>query len=229
MAIRTYEQTVTILTLMKTNLPGVASDVGATSDDIDWVDETLANLTYLSNYCDLYNANKQAAFDTKASYFNGPEGGLVSDLVGMPTPAVPNLPLVGGVIFKLRDLAARFKLAPGYTSEIGELLGIQNPESAPINESTHKPTLDAFAAQTGYAVSLVVGNRANANSWFAEILRSGASSWENIGVNTGKSTDVTITPSEPGKPEKIQIQVRLRKNNVPFGLFSDAVTVTINP
>ncbi len=124
MYVKTYDQMIDVLTLMKVNLPGYQTEVGATAADIAWVSETLANMVYVRDFCATYDANKKASFDIKLSFFSGDKGSTVSDFPTMAAAVVPNPPLVGGAIYTLRDMAARFKLGPGYTEEIGIALGI---------------------------------------------------------------------------------------------------------
>jgi hypothetical protein len=45
----------------------------------------------------------------------------------------------------------------------------------------------------------------------------------------GKSCDVTLTPTTPGVPEKLQVVIQLKRNNENYGQPSDAVSVTVNP
>ncbi|MEQ1604775.1 MAG: hypothetical protein ABL999_07885 [Pyrinomonadaceae bacterium] len=229
MQVKSYDQMIDILTLWKVNLPTYQTEVGATAADITWATNTLDNMVYVRDYTALFEANKKSGFDVKASFFNGPEGSAVSDFAAMPAAVIPHPPLVGGVLYTFRDMIASFKLGPGYTEEIGIALGIDGEPKVPTNPMTLKPTLAAFPAQSGAVVSVVVGGRADSNGWKVEILRSGGSVWQDAGNYTGKSADVHITLTTPGQPEQIQIRVWLRKNNEPYGLVSDAVTVTINP
>ena len=46
---------------------------------------------------------------------------------------------------------------------------------------------------------------------------------------TGKSTDVTVAPQTPGKPQQLQVRVQLQRKNENYGQLSDTVFVTVNP
>jgi len=75
----------------------------------------------------------------------------------------------------------------------------------------------------------VVGNRVDSDSWIVSILRTGGSSWQNVGTFTGKSADVVISLTNPGQPEQIQVRIQLRKSNGDYGNVSAAFTITVNP
>ena len=229
MFISTYNQLIDVLLLWKGNLGTYQTEVGATAADITWANQTLQNLLYVQDYCATADANKKANYDIKQSFFNGEKGALVSDFPVSAAALVPNPPLVGGALFKERDLAARFKLGPGYTNEIGIALGIASEPGPNVPEASVKPTLEVFAAQTGYVFSAVVAGRVDADQWEVQILRSGSTVWQTVKVATGKSSDVTVTPTTPGMPEQIQVRVQLKRNNENYGQLSDAATVTINP
>lgn len=229
MYVKTYDQMIDVLTLMKVNLPGYQTEVGATAADITWVNETLANMVYVRDFCATYDANKKASFDIKLSFFSGDKGSTVSDFPTMAAAVLPFSPLVGGAVYTLRDMAARFKLGPGYTEEIGIALGIASEGGSSLNPGLVTPTISVEAAQSGAMFSCVVSNRAESDSWTVEILRSGSSTWESAGTYTGKPADVHISLTTPGKPEQIQVRVKLRKSNAPYGNPSQAATITVNP
>jgi hypothetical protein len=46
---------------------------------------------------------------------------------------------------------------------------------------------------------------------------------------SGKSADISITPTTPGDAEQIQVRVQLRKSNADYGQPSDPAYVTVNP
>jgi len=151
-----------------------------------------------------------------------------------PTAPVTDLPpapakLTWAIIQRLVNLGERIELAPGYTSDVGAQLGIIPPQANGVSPADVKPTAQVFAAQNGYQFSVVVSNRAESNMFEVEIRRAGQENWTIVKVASGKSIDVTIEPTAQGKPEQIQVRVRLKKNNADYGQPSDAVYVTVNP
>lgn len=156
--------------------------------------------------------------------------------VGEPTPAFPsnpnfNLPVIQptGIFQRLVELIERIKAAPDYTDEIGALLGIIPSAPDSVSPEDVKPSVEAFAAQSGYEFSIVVSNRGKANMWEVQIRRAGQEKWETVKTASGKSVDVEVQPSEDGKPEQVQVRVQLLKDNQPYGMLSDMVAVTVNP
>ncbi len=155
--------------------------------------------------------------------------------IGDPTPKIPASPAFSfpdevdtGIFERTLNLIARVKSAADYTDEIGALLGILPSTPDPISSSEAKPTIRVEAAQTGYLFSVVVANRAESDMWEAWILRKGGA-WTNAKTASGKSVDVTITPTVPGDAEQIQVRVQLRKSNQNYGQPSDVVYTTVNP
>jgi hypothetical protein len=148
-------------------------------------------------------------------------------------PANPSLTLpasvMTGMFERLNDWVSRIRVAPGYTDEIGALLGILPSQSDSISPGDVKPTIQAFAAQGGYEFSVVVANRAESDMWDVEIRRAGQEKWNAVKTATGKSVDVEITPTTAGQPEQLQVRVQLKKKNDKYGQPSDAVYVTVNP
>ena len=70
--------------------------------------------------------------------------------------------------------------------------------------------------------------RADSNMWDVYILRKGGS-WTKQETCSGKSADITITPTIPGDAEQIQVRVQLRKSNADYGQPSDPAYATVNP
>jgi len=230
MVIKTYDQVVTVLTIMKSQIVNYQTEVGATAADIAFIIDTLANLTGIQDYGDQVDAAKKAVFQIKQQSFNGDPGETVSDMPVFSAFVIPAPPIVSGALPLLLQMIRRFKLGPGYTHEIGVALGFESSDpSAPTNPASVVPTVEVTPAQIGAMFSAVVSNRADSDMWQVQILRSGGDTWETVGAFSGKSADVTITLTTAGKPEQIQVRIQLRKNNANYGQLSAAVTVTVNP
>jgi len=224
MFVRTYNQLIEVLILMKNNLPGFATEVGATAADITWVDETLANLIYVRDYCATYDANKKSAFDIKGSYFNGPEGSLVSDFATTAAAVVPNPPLTGGVLFTFREMAARFKLGPGYTEEIGIALGIAGGEESPEPE----PELD-FDVETKAAFQVEVTFKKKGMDAVRFEFRYKGGEWQNAATVLESPGTFAIAPQVAGVAEQVELRGIYLKGNDEIGSFSATKTAFIAP
>lgn len=230
MKISSFDQLISVLTAMKGNIPTYQAAVGATAADITFVSNALANLDYLRDYSEQVDAFKKGVFQMKQTAFNGDINEVIGPLPVVAAGASPT-PLAAGYLERVNTLIRRFKLGPGYNHDIGVALGFeQSDPSLPIADpSTVKPTIEAFAAQTGYVASVVVGNRANSDQWEVQASPASAPSWHVVKSATGKSTDVTFTPATPGQPQQFQIRIQLKRNNQDYGQLSDIVTVTVNP
>lgn len=118
--------------------------------------------------------------------------------------------------------------ASGYTKEIGIALGIDG-DSPKLSPESVKPTLQAIASQTNYETAVVVGNRAQSDMWKVFMRRANSETRAEIASGTGKSADITISPTTGGQPEKVELTVQLYKKNEPYGQLSDPVYVTVSP
>jgi len=171
-------------------------------------------------------ATSEAVTEWRDQVFNGePEGDPVS--------AAPIFAVMGATtatrgtvqqFFKQRDYILTL---PGYTDAIGEDLGLIGSEITPPDPATLKPTLNAHAGQSNFLYSVVVGNRGEAQSWDLQFRPKGGD-WASAGVFTGKSADITYNAPND-EPAVLELRVQLKKNNADYGLFSDSVTITVNP
>lgn len=227
MKINTYEKLVSVLTLQNANLATYQKQVGATNQDIIDIGEELENLEYLNDMTEIVEAGKKTVTKIKQTVFNGDEDEEISPFPVFPVLAAP-FALVAGCLDRTLKRNRRFRLGPGYTKEIGTALGIE--EDVPqISPDTVKPTVTATAAAENYLMSVVVSNRGQSNMWEVQIRRKGQETWETVKTASGKSVDVTLIPTVPGNPEKIQLRIRLLKNNENYGQLSDIISVTLNP
>ena len=179
----------------------------------------LANATSYKAFCETVDGDKQACFGLKQKLYDGEVGspfGSVPTFVAYSFPATP----VSGGRGILLNMFKRYVLAPGYTKEIGEALGIA-PELV-------KPDLHCFSAATNHHFSAVVEKRVASDGWQIWIQRKGGQ-WTLQGAYTGKSADIDVPLTTPGDAEQIQVRVQLRKSNADYGQPSDPTYVTLNP
>lgn len=227
MYVRTPEQLLEKLEIQEENLPTYQTEVGATADDLTEITRDKTILRDAFDRSNIVEAGKKATNSIKDHVYNGDEKIAVADYPELPNDP-PAVPYVGGCLQRFNARNKRFKAAKGYTKTIGLAIGIEN-SSDPISPGSVKPTLNANAAQTGYLVAVVVGNRAESSMWKLFGRRLNSEKREEIASGTGKSADITITPTTAGQPEKIELTVQLYKNNEPYGQLSDAVSVTVSP
>ena len=227
MYINTPEQLLEKLELQIGNLPTYAAEIGASPADIAEITRDITILREVIDRSNLVEAGKRTTNSIKYHVFDGDEYVAVADYPVLPNDA-PTVPYVGGCLQRFRARNQRFKAAKGYTRTIGIALGIVESSDS-VTPSSVKPTLDATAANNGYLVAVVVGNRARSSMWKIFGRRMNSEKREEFASGTGKSADITITPTTAGQTEKIELSVQLYKNNQPYGQLSDGVTVTVSP
>lgn len=206
----------------------VAASLGFKQPDIDAVESDNTVMQFLADIFNQIKAYEEAVRQYRKIITEGD--------IGDPTPGFPAnpafaLPVVipTGLFERLNKLRTQIMAASNYTNEVGALLGILPSQPDSISPANAKPSIQVFAAQTGYVASVVVADRAESDMWDVFVLRKGETTWTSVGRFNGKSADVTITPTTPGNPEQIQIRVQLRKNNQNYGQPSDVVITTVNP
>jgi len=224
MQVDSFDKLLTMALLQKENLGKYKADVGATDAEILSVTNAAENLQYLKDYLMTVEADKMTLTQVKRSVYDGE---AVSNFAGFPAFNPPHQ-LVAGLKDEFQKRNARYKLADGYTREIGIALGIvENTQSiSPDNLGT---TFEAHSAQMGYETAIVVANRGKASMWKALGQKANAANWFELGSATGKSANFTITPTTPGQPERLLIRIQLYKDNEPYGQPSDPQYVTFNP
>ena len=155
--------------------------------------------------------------------------------IGEPTPVFPTAPTVtpaeqppAGIFQRLIELVARIRAAPGYTPEIGALLGII-PSSASTSgagsgtdDGELKPVLKANA-MPGNVVE-VKFTRGHTDGIDVEIKIDNAATWTS-GGRFFKSPAALTIPDGTGLPHAVQIRARYLDGNAPVGQNSDTVNI----
>ena len=227
MNIDTYDKLLTMYLKQKANLATHRGAVGATETELDEVSQGADILQYLKDFSELTDTAKRAIFKIKGEVYNGDKDEPISTFAGFPAFAPP-FPLISGLRERALERNKRYKAAAGYTKAIGIELGIEE-ESESIAPADVKPSAELSAASSEYLFAAVVSNRGKSDSWDVLFQRDGETGWAIAKTATGKSVDVTITPLNPGKPERIKVKIQLKKSNQKYGQESDIVEITINP
>ena len=151
--------------------------------------------------------------------------------IGEPTPSVPSAPPVSispkapGIIRRTRDLVARIKSHPAYTEAMGADLGLIGPSPSPPPEI--KPTgsatpLPGFTASVAFV-------KAGHDGVDIESQRAAETAWTYLAFDAFSPYVDNRPPLAAGQPEQRRYRIRYRDNDVPVGLFSDTLTVTVGP
>ena len=228
MRIGSFAQIITVLETMEANLPTFAGQLGTTGADQDFLTNSLANARYTVDYVEAMDVAKKAYTAIKQRFYNG-ETGAIADGPVIPAYRPPN-PMLGDTHGELMKLIGRIEDANLYTHEIGVALGIKGETTAALNPAELKPTIQASAAEQDYVYTAVIEKRSGYDMWEIEVQQIDAAAWTNVGRFGGKSQDITYAPGAgAGKPVQIRIRTRLWKGAAHVGLWSDAVTITVNP
>lgn len=223
----TYEKLLTMYLKQKANLDTYKAQVGATADDITAVSQAADLMLYMKNFAELVDTAKKAVFNMKNDLFKGDKDEPIVEFGGFPAFSPP-FPLIAGLLELALERNRRFKAAEGYTKLIGIELGIEE-ESESLAPGDVKPTAEFTAASEGFMFAAVVSNRAKSDSWDVLFQRDGETNWTVAKTATGKSVDVTITPTNPAKPERVKVKIQLKKNNQNYGQASAITEITLNP
>jgi hypothetical protein len=151
--------------------------------------------------------------------------------VGEPTPLTPSLPPIAvsprapGILVRLRALVQRIKSHPVYTAAMGADLGIIGAEQSPPAEI--KPTGTATAEPAFTARITFV--KKNFDGVDIESQRNNEMTWTYLAFDAFSPYIDNRPALVAGQSEQRRYRMRYRESDVPVGLFSDTLTVTVGP
>jgi hypothetical protein len=207
-----------------------AAALGFTEAEVNSVNADAAMVSYLVGES---LPTYKSAFQVRSTYKNL----IVSGPLGRPGGPPPSAPAVAaapatvppGILPRLRNLAQRIQLAPGYNETIGLALGITGAEgggnSAP--DSSPKPSLKARS--NGPGTVQVDFSKEKFDGVFIESRRAGEDGWRSLGVDNYSPYIDDRPPLEAGKPEMREYRARYIMRDQATGEWSDIVTVTFVP
>jgi hypothetical protein len=230
MITNTAQKLLDALTVESSNIDTYKSVLGFGSAEIDECNHDKANLEVALDNVQIANEDKKTVTDIKDDVYNGDPKDTVSGYPAFGITALPFPAQAAGALSRYNNRKQRARLSAGYTTGIGIAMGYEDEPGAAIPPGSVKPVIDAASpAATGYSFALVVSGREDADSADVYVRRAGSETWTKIETFTGKSVEITITPTTPGQPEKVQVMVQLKRKNENYGQPSDAVSVTVNP
>jgi hypothetical protein len=217
------------LTVERANIEDNQTLLGFSAADVTGCIQDYGNLSAALANVGIADADKQSVTKVKTAVYSGDAGESIQPYPSFALTALP-FPLVkAGALSRYTNRKGRAKLAAGYTEQIGAAMGYADAKEQSIGEAEVKPSIEAFAAAVGYLFSLIVTARAKAAMWEVQLQRKGSDTWQTVMSATGKSADITITPTTPGAAEQILVRVILKKDNQIYGQPSDPVYVTVSP
>lgn len=182
----------------KTQLASVAATVGLLPADVTAVDNDFTLIDGKVNALTAAKADVQAKTADKATTRRLVEG-------------------------RVRAVARRVKSHPGYTTAIGEQLGVIGPEDT-TDLNLAKPTLKAPSVLPG-AVTITF-NKSVSSGVRLTSKRGGETSFAFLAVDTA-SPYVDSRPNLVPGPETRQYQAQYLDGDEAVGLVSDTLTVTV--
>ena len=209
------------------NFSDVAASLGFTPAEVTAVDNDNQVMQFLADTTVQLEAYKDAVRQYRIVITEKEIGKNTPEFPANPSFTLP-VEVPTGIFERLDKLVDRIRVAPGYTDEIGALLGIipSSPDKPP--PESLKPVATVVPAFGGYKFT-VHATRLGMPAYKAQIRRMDSESWTDAGFSTTADLEVTVQPSTPGLTERLQVRVILLKNNEPVGEPSDAVYVTVNP
>lgn len=230
MDIRTAPLFLAALNVEKANINTYKTQLGFGAAEIDENSEDYGNLNAALNNVQVATEDKQAVTNVKDAVYNGDVNEAVNPYPSFAMTALPFPDRKAGALSRYNNRKKRAKLAAGYTEQIGIAMGYADEPGAAIPPGSVKPVIEsASASATGYSFALLISNRGDADSADALIRRKGSETWAFGKTFTGKSVEITLTPTTPGQPEQIQVMIQLKRKNENYGQPSDPAYVTLNP
>lgn len=212
-----------------TQAQATGATLGLTAGDLTQIDNDNDVMQFLAATKTQLDAYEAAVTTYRRIITTGDVGDVTPPFPANPAFALPVV-IPTGMFERLSEVyRQRIMASAAYTDEQGVLYGIVGIKEVPKAPSSIKPTLEVFAAQTGYMFSAVVSNREDSDMWDISVKMSSSANWTLAKTATGKATDVVVTPTTPGQPIQLQARVQLKKNNQNYGQLSDTVYVTVNP
>lgn len=198
---------------------------GIVMADTTNVDSYLAMYLWIINRSDQAKTVAQDINEFKRLMANGPIGTPIGAYPAAPVyPAAPAAAAIAGIFDLIVQLAERIRNTAGYTTAIGEDLGII-PPAAVI------PLGDPTATATALPNSEVRLNwvKGDSDGVVVEGQRAAEATWTNLGTDRFSPFVDTRPALAAGQPEVRRYRVRYLDGDDPVGNYSATVTVTTMP
>lgn len=216
------------LQTQKQNIGQYAAEVGADQAMEDEITADAGVMGFLITVCNLIADYKDTAFGIKQRFYSSktePPAGAFA----VAPDTTPPAPVNAGAIKRSRERDQYFLRQPGITQAAREALDLLGDEQAQTPVADIQPEIEARAAAMNYEAALIISNRQDADLYEILMQRAGGGDWVVLKSGRGKSINVTLTPTTPGKPEQVLLRVQLKRNDENYGQPSEPIYVTFNP
>ena len=205
----------------------IAASLGFTQADIDGVNADNAIVQYLAGTLLATEGYTRAVVAFQRTILLGKRGANTPNFPALNAPLVPTVPATG-VFERLERMVRRIRVAPGYNSEVGALLGIIPRNARRPDVLSVKPTFKVSAAAKPFSFKIRVIKR-TFKAFNVYVQRHSSKEWEMTAMLTRTPVVLDVVPLTPNMPEVIRVRVRMRQGNDPVGQFSDVEVITLSP
>ena len=211
---------------LKTKIGQFQVTLGLTQPELDSVLEDCENYLYLTDFAFQIRKDLEGFYDFQEKMIEGVAGAM-PEAPTFTSFAMPG-PGAAGIIARQKAFKARVMLSPGYTSQIGEVLGMVPPAPVPPPDPmTMTPVITVTAEVDGKALLHCSKKTADSVRW--EYLVPNTSGWSFLADTTRAKSVVQLPNSLVAQPQRVVIRARYIKNNQPIGEYSQNTTVVTNP
>lgn len=183
---------------------------------------------WITDYCDDLRSCGLTATGVKGRFFSTDDETPAGALKTAPD-ATPPFEVLAGAIKRSKELD-RLMLAhkPSEAAKIAmDLYG--DGDGRKLSPDDVKPTTVCEVLDEPYAFKTIVRNIGDADQKEIQIRRLNQEKWETVKTGTGRAIKATITPTEEGKSERIEVRIRLYRKDELYGQPSDPQYITLNP
>lgn len=203
------------------------AELGLIPAQVTELQEDAALSDWIPGYCDEINDCKETATGVKARFFNTDDETPAGAFKTAPD-ATPPFEIKAGAIKRSKE-RDRLMLAnkPSEAAMIAMDLG--GDTSQRESPEDVKPSVVYEISDEAYTFDATVRNIGEADLKEIQIRRLDQEKWESVKTGTGRTITASITPTEEGKSERIEVRIRLFRKDKPYGQPSDPQYVTLNP
>ncbi len=198
---------------------------GIVAGDVTFLNGVRDNYQWIINRSDQLNTARQDVNEWKRIFADGPVGTPLGAAPVAPVfPAAPIFTPSAGMFAQVVALMERIRNTTGYTTAIGEDLGIVTAPGAPV---LGDPTFTLVVLPNSEVrVEWVKGS---ADGVLIESQRAGETVWTLIATDLSSPYVDARAPLVAGQPEVRRYRLRYVVNDVPVGNYSAVGSVTTMP
>ena len=215
-----------LLQTFKAKLPLHATALGLTPAEVTTESEDAENFNYVITMAPQVMDAKDAYFAFKDLLIDGEISTVQPPMPTFPTVTTPQHPFPG-IKKRTRMLIKRIKASPGYTTQIGEDLGLIENDQQSLNPNELFAELK-LRAMSDSRVEITFSKQGQ-DAMQVTFRRKGDTAWTAAGTYTSSPAVHTAPPTVPGDPESREYRGILVKKNEPIGNMSPSYNIVTTP